>query len=409
MPAHAEDPDKGLRIAWFILALFIAAVVAAIRIRLLDLPLERDEGEYAYAGQLMLQGIPPYQFAYNMKFPGTYAAYALIMSIFGQSIVGIHLGLLVVNIATITLIFSLGRRLIDSTAGIAAAASYAILSASPSVLGLAAHATHFVMLAVLGGALLLLHPTQSKKIVFASGVLFGLGLLMKQPALFFILFGACYLFYRDWRTQLALKQILFRSALFISGSALPLAVTCLLLWRAGVFAKFWFWAVVYAYAYGSLVSPFDGIQILPKIVSHIVGSGWSLWILAALGLIVSLGDKSVRSRSMFLFGLLTSSVLALCPGFYFREHYFILVLPGICLLAGAAIARAANFCSRFSRPLHFLPLVLFGGASILPLLAEKPLFFAPNAAAADRMIYGPNPFPEAIKIAEYLQEYHQRG
>lgn len=37
-------------------------------------PLERDEGEYAYAGQLMLQGIPPYQLAYNMKLPGTYAA-----------------------------------------------------------------------------------------------------------------------------------------------------------------------------------------------------------------------------------------------------------------------------------------------------------------------------------------------
>ena len=26
------------------------------------MPLERDEGEYAYAGQLILQGIPPYNF-----------------------------------------------------------------------------------------------------------------------------------------------------------------------------------------------------------------------------------------------------------------------------------------------------------------------------------------------------------
>jgi hypothetical protein len=38
--------------------------------------LERDEGEYAYAGQLMLQGIPPYQLAYTMKLPGPFAAYA---------------------------------------------------------------------------------------------------------------------------------------------------------------------------------------------------------------------------------------------------------------------------------------------------------------------------------------------
>ncbi len=45
-----------------VLALILLAT-ALIRIRLLPTPLERDEGEYAYAGQLMLQGIPPYSVA----------------------------------------------------------------------------------------------------------------------------------------------------------------------------------------------------------------------------------------------------------------------------------------------------------------------------------------------------------
>src|SRR5215467_11772426 len=112
--------------AWIAVALVIFFAVA-IRFRLREMPLERDEGEYAYAGQLMLQGIPPYKLAYNMKLPGTYAAYALIMAILGQTIFGIHLGLLVVNIANIALIFFLGRRLVNFTAGIAAAASYAVL------------------------------------------------------------------------------------------------------------------------------------------------------------------------------------------------------------------------------------------------------------------------------------------
>src|SRR6266567_7179157 len=105
--------------AWCTLAIIVFGVVIAIRMRLLGIPLERDEGEYAYAGQLILQGIPPYKLAYNMKFPGTYAAYAVIMSIFGQTVTGIHLGLLLVNVATIALIFLLGRRLMNSTAGIA--------------------------------------------------------------------------------------------------------------------------------------------------------------------------------------------------------------------------------------------------------------------------------------------------
>ncbi|HJX25183.1 MAG TPA: glycosyltransferase family 39 protein [Chthoniobacterales bacterium] len=382
-------------------------MIAVIRIRLLSFPLERDEGEYAYAGQLMLQGIPPYQLAYNMKFPGTYAAYALVMSIFGQTIVGIHLGLLVVNAATIALVFLLGRRLVNSTAGIVAAASYAILSVSPSVLGFAAHATHFVMLPVLGGALLLLRPShsQSKKIVFASGVLFGIGLLMKQPALFFIPFGAGYLFYRDWRARLNWKQISTRSAIFLGGAALPFAATCLVLWRAGVFEKFWFWSWTYARAYGDIVSASQGVRIFFGNITGVIGAGWALWVLAAAGVIACLCDKKLRPHAVLLLAFLFFSGLALCPGFYFREHYFVLVLPAICLLAGAAVASAENLCSRYARPLRFIPLVLFVAAWVLPLRAKAPFFFTPNPGAACRMIYGANPFPEAIRIAEYLKEH----
>jgi hypothetical protein len=46
----------------------------------------------------MLEGIPPYQLAWNMKLPGTYAAYALMMALFGQSIGGIHFGFLLANL-----------------------------------------------------------------------------------------------------------------------------------------------------------------------------------------------------------------------------------------------------------------------------------------------------------------------
>jgi hypothetical protein len=39
-----------------------------------------------------------------MKLPGTYAAYALIMGVFGQTPRGIHLGLLLANLATVALL-----------------------------------------------------------------------------------------------------------------------------------------------------------------------------------------------------------------------------------------------------------------------------------------------------------------
>jgi hypothetical protein len=75
---------------WLVVVLVLLFIVF-IRVRLLEMPLERDEGEYAYAGQLILQGIPPFELVYNMKLPGTYYAYAAGMAIFGQTTVGVHL------------------------------------------------------------------------------------------------------------------------------------------------------------------------------------------------------------------------------------------------------------------------------------------------------------------------------
>src|SRR5437762_233675 len=147
--------------AWIFVALSVLLVLA-VRVRLREMPLERDEGEYAYAGQLILQGVPPYTAAYNMKLPGTYAAYACIMAVFGQTPSGIHLGLMLVNAASIVLVFLIGRRLLDETAGAVAAVVFALLSTSVSVFGLAGHATHFVTLFALGGLYLLLRGTNGE-------------------------------------------------------------------------------------------------------------------------------------------------------------------------------------------------------------------------------------------------------
>src|SRR6478672_1224121 len=268
--------------AWLAMMLVIL-LVSTVRLRLREMPLERDEGEYAYSGQLILQGIPPYKLAYNMKFPGIYAAYALVMAIFGQTIVGIHLGLLLVNAATILLIFLLGRRLVNSIAGLAAAMTYAVLSVSPSVLGLAAHAEHFVMLPALGGMLLLLNESDRRNFerLFVSGLLFGTSLLMKQPAVFLVLFGAFYLLYNDLRRKRVWKGIVLQNLTFDLAAIVPFGMACLFLWQAGVFDKFWFWTIDYARQYGSLVPIAYAPQIFLYSAKAVTGDAWGLWVLAA--------------------------------------------------------------------------------------------------------------------------------
>lgn len=84
-------------------------------------------------GQLILKGIAPYKVAYNMKLPGIYGVYALIMAVFGQTAEGIHIGLLLANLTTTVLIFLLGRRLWNTQVALIAAASYPVLTLGRAV------------------------------------------------------------------------------------------------------------------------------------------------------------------------------------------------------------------------------------------------------------------------------------
>jgi len=145
------------------LVLLIVIGAAALRIRLLDIPLDRDEGGYAYTAQLILQGIPPFERAYDMKMPGLYYVYAIILAVFGQTTQGIHFGLLVINAATIVLMFVLGRRLLDSAAGVMAAGSYAVMSLSQHIEGFSANAEQLLVLPMLAGIILLLQAIDSQR------------------------------------------------------------------------------------------------------------------------------------------------------------------------------------------------------------------------------------------------------
>src|SRR5262245_50869076 len=140
--AHQTAPTYGAWLrrhgAWLAIVVCLSCV-AWVRLRIADVPLERDEGEYAYAGQLILNGIAPYKLAYNMKFPGTYYAYSLILAFFGETAWGIHVGLLVLNGATVLVLFIMGRRLLGLFPAAIAAIAFAVFSLDRWVLGPFAH------------------------------------------------------------------------------------------------------------------------------------------------------------------------------------------------------------------------------------------------------------------------------
>lgn len=404
------------RLAWWVL-LVILVIAAVMRYGLLEVPLERDEGEYAYAGQLILQGIPPYQELYNMKLPGIYAAYAGVLAIFGQTHGGIHLGLLFINAATIILVFLLAKHLTGSLGGVTAAACFAVLSVSNSVQGVFANAEHFVILPAVGGLLLLVRALDDNRpwLIFGSGLLLGIGFLMKQHGAAFAAFGGVYVLACQLRKRpLDLICVALQCGVFAAGVAVPYIITCLILMQAGVFEKFWFWTVKYAMAYTSQVPADQAWAIFKDRTSGIGRSAPLIWILSGLGLTALVWDERSRAQAGFTGMFVLFSFLAICPGFYFRPHYFVLALPASALLAGIGASAVAD---RFSKifpntkkssffNLHssiFILLVII--CLTVSVFQHRRFLFRMTPVQASRFVYGYNPFPESLEIARFLRTF----
>ncbi|HZL12537.1 MAG TPA: glycosyltransferase family 39 protein [Verrucomicrobiae bacterium] len=407
----ATSPRNSFARLWpWLVILIVLLFTGFIRFRLLDMPLERDEGEYAYAGQLILQGIPPYELAYNMKLPGTYYAYALGMAIFGQSTAGVHATLIVVNSLTIIFVFLLARKLFGVMAGLVSCASYAVFSVSPSVLGMAAHANHFVVLFAVPATLLLWKAVESNnsKALFFSGLLYGMAFLMKQQGIFFDLFGICFFIGCEIKKRpapwfdLAKKCFSFGVAML-----LPFGLTCLYLFFAGVFPRFWFWTFTYARSYAAEESLQSGIQVLCTYLKDTHILYLEFYILVIAGLLLALRNKTVRKQLIFLTAFSICSGLATATGFYFRRHYFILALPAFAILIGLAITSVQQLLQiKMARNASIIvSLILFAAILGRNIFIQREFFFQASGNQICQTIYRNFPFIESIGIARYIREH----
>jgi len=372
------------------IALFaIVALFALLRMRLLDLPLERDEGEYAYAGQLLLHGVPPYKLLYNMKWPGTYAMYAAIMGIFGETIAGIRIGMILITTATALCLYFLTKRMFGRVAGVVAAATQLLLSITLAAMGLYGHATHFVMLFAVAGLMLIVRERPSVWTVTGSGALLALAALMKQPGMFFGFFAAVWL--------LASRRVR-DTALLAGGASVVGVLTVASLVIAGVFARFKLWTIDYARQYVSQVTFADGVAEFARSFGAIYSYTALLWWIALLGLVLLFVDSAARPHWMFVAGFTIASFLATTPGLYFRPHYFIVLFPAVAILNGIAVASASRLV-----PWRFVPPVAYAVVFFITLGQQWPTL-SMDSLTITKMRYGDNPFPEAIEVANYIRE-----
>lgn len=394
--------------AWLLTAAI--ALGALLRFRLLSVPFERDEGEYAYAGQLMLQGIAPYELAYTMKLPGVSTIYAGLMLLFGQSHEGIHFGLLIINALTTWLIFETGRRFVGSTAGIAAAAFFAVSSTLPAVQGLWANAEHFVLPFALAGILSYFRwlDDSRDRFLIISGLLLGCGILMKQHGAAFLLFVALCLGWEAFITRTGQWQTTARAfASLAGGAAIPIALVALIVFAMGSFDKFWYWTTDYATSYTSGNSFERGWLNFSRKAGAVWQQATAIGFMAAVAPLCLDWSPARRfaSARLLLFALL--SFLAVCPGLFFRPHYFIMLLPAACILAGASLDRCYQILRDFSdnNLVRAMPGVVAFVIVCTTVVANGNVLLYATPEPILRTTYGINPFSEAVLIGNYLREH----
>ncbi|MBF0464985.1 MAG: glycosyltransferase family 39 protein [Nitrospirae bacterium] len=390
--------------AWLTLLIALVLIIA-VRIRFLDFPLERDEGEFAYIAKLILNNLEPYKYAYTMKLPGTALVYALFMSIFGQTVQGIHIGFLISNLAAILVVYALVKRLFNPTVGAISAMSYGFLTLHYSFYGFAFHATHLVVLFCTLGIYYLLIALENKtyKFFLTAGVFLGIGFLMKQHGMYFFCFAIAYFLYHTlFHTKQNAKYVLLRLCTLIAAFLLPLILVTAWVDANGDFNNFFRWTFLYAYTYVSNETISSSIPRLKIIIPNVLKGFYLLWLTALFGFILQFFTKLAMWKKVFINLLMFFSLFAVSAGLYFAPHYFIILLPAVVIFIAIAIEALSTFLTKKLK-LPNTALIIFLLIAAAGFWTDRNYFFKLPLSIISHKIYNKNPFNETPLIADVIK------
>jgi len=389
--------------------LIVTAVVAflVIRVPFLSLPLERDEGEYAYIAQRMLAGDVPYRDAFDQKPPGVFLAYALAFASLGESIEGIRLFLWLWTAAAAAALFHLVRALSGGLAAGFALLVFAIASADPQVQGHAANTENWMLLPLILSAAACVRGWQrgDRWSWLACGGFAALACWFKQVAVT----DACLLAAGIWgdaivgRPAPGAREACSRGALFALGAALVSAPVLLYFAANGALAPFFDAVFIHNVGYSRASSGAEGLANLGRALARQLPSFSWVWALALAGwLVPGFAGRPVR-HALAAWWLV--SWAGAWVGLYFRPHYFLQAVPALAALAGiGAAGLAERLAARRPAARGVVVGALAALVALVPLAAHRSFLLAGSPTVISRQIYGMNPFPESLLIAEHIQQ-----
>jgi len=372
-----------------------------LRWRLLDVPLERDEGGYAYiAWQWANDGIP-YKDAFDQKPPVIFSLYWISHLIFGETTRGIHLFLSLWVTLTTLLLYKLTERLFRRGAALVSAAIFVVICIQPVVEGHSFNTEIAMLLPIILSFYLLIIWIERRghHLVFLSGVFSGIAFMTKQPAIINAIFLGLIILWECFKSsEKRIAKSIPITFFFVGFVSFPVIY--------GIY--FWHLGVVNEFMAGSF---FQGIEYIQTVEIKFVYSmmkqslsriGSTYAVLLAAVLVASVyGFYKKDKYFLIVFGWFLFSFSGVIAQKLFQGHYFLQVFPSCALIIGFLFCSLQKY---FERGIFkYIAIVLISLLIGTPLLVNARSLFTDSPDKISRKIHNFNPFVESERIAEYIR------
>jgi 4-amino-4-deoxy-L-arabinose transferase-like glycosyltransferase len=307
--------------SWLVASLFFVATLLSRIPTFSRSVLDWDESLYFLMAQQWRQGHLPYTTIWDNKPIGIYAIFAVAQTVFGDRIAAIRVAMVLCVSVLAFAVARITRALTgDEAAGLVAGAALILCSLSND--GQASNTELFMACCTALAAWASLTTERA----FLVGLLLGAAFMIKYvsifetPAIFFFFLA------RHRRPAAGLRMIL--------GAALPVALTALLYTAHGRVGLWW--ATSIASNFRRVDAPFTKQAF--DYAMHMEVLRWGTMYLAGLALLV-LAAARRRAGDLFLTGWLLGGVVGVVSAKSFYDHYFLQLLPVLCVILGVLFAR----------------------------------------------------------------------
>ncbi|MDX1685557.1 MAG: glycosyltransferase family 39 protein [Saprospiraceae bacterium] len=401
-----KELTDGRMLPQILIFILFLLLIIIIRVNFLDLPLDRDEGTYAYFGHQIWKGAVPFTDLIDNKPSGLFFSYALIDILIPNTKSGLHMALLIIQLLTGSLIFEIVRRSSTTPSAICAAMAFFLISLNPFSRGFAMISEHIIILFHCLSLWLIIRGHQRQTILpfLLSGALAAWCLLIKQSALLIsislllpVLIPS--VFIRPNRSESNNGKNL--GAFLVGGTAIILLLLAYHMINDNL-DDMWYWLYKYNRDnFLSRISNEDAWKYFNVYLRTVVGPYWLIWIIALLGIIVGFFSKKI-TRSAYLVIALILSFVMIGLGKRFYGHYWIVAFPYVAMSFGWTINYLVKLIPDKRKWVPTLSVFVTAVAFMAVLFTSDNKFFSPRKDHIVQKVYGSNPFIQIDYLIDHL-------